>query len=143
MLVKAANWLTHLEYDWESPVWSPLLQRLAEKNRLVRYDSRGNGLSDRDVKEISLKAALCAISKPLPKRPRWPPFAILGISQGAAIAIAYAVAHPEMVTKLILYGGYAVGRNKRGSADEADKARVFLSLLRHGWGDPHSVFMRL
>ena len=52
-LIKAANWLTHLEYDWESPVWSPLLQRLAEKNRLVRYDTRGTGLSDREVEEFS------------------------------------------------------------------------------------------
>jgi DNA-binding winged helix-turn-helix (wHTH) protein/pimeloyl-ACP methyl ester carboxylesterase len=141
VLVKTANWLTHLEYDWESPVWSPLLQRLAERNRLIRYDGRGNGLSDRDVEEISfdgfvrdLEAVVEAASVP--------PFAILGISQGAAIAIAYAVAHPEMVTKLVLYGGYAQGRNKRGSADEADKARVFLSLMRHGWGEPNSAFMR-
>jgi pimeloyl-ACP methyl ester carboxylesterase/DNA-binding winged helix-turn-helix (wHTH) protein len=141
VLVKAANWLTHLEYDWESPVWSPLLQRLAEKNRLVRYDGRGNGLSDRDVKEISLNGFVRDLEA-VTEAAKVPPFAILGISQGAAIAIAYAVAHPEMVTKLVLYGGYAVGRNKRGSADEADKARVFLSLLRHGWGDPHSVFMR-
>lgn len=141
VLVKTANWLTHLEYDWESPVWSPLLQRLAERNRLIRYDGRGTGLSDRDAKEISfdgfvrdLEAVVEAVNVP--------PFAILGISQGAAIAIAYAVAHPEMVTRLVLYGGYAQGRNKRGSADEADKARVFLSLMRHGWGDPHSAFMR-
>lgn len=141
VLVKAANWLTHIEYDWESPVWSPLLQRLAEKNRLLRYDSRGNGLSDRDVKEISLDGFVRDL-KAVVDAANVPPFAILGISQGAAIALAYAVAHPEMVTKLVLYGGYAQGRNKRGSADEADKARVFLSLLRHGWGDPHSAFMR-
>jgi DNA-binding winged helix-turn-helix (wHTH) protein/pimeloyl-ACP methyl ester carboxylesterase len=141
MLVKAANWLTHLEFDWESPVWSPLLQRLARKNRLVRYDSRGNGLSDRDVEDISfegfvrdLSAVVDAINVDR--------FAILGISQGAAIAIAYAVSHPEKVSKLVLYGGYATGRNRRGSAEEADKASVFLSLLRHGWGDEHSAFMR-
>ena len=140
-LVKAANWLTHLEHDWESPVWSPLLQRLAERNRLIRYDSRGNGLSDRAVPEISfdgfvrdLGAVVDAI-----KVER---FAILGISQGAAIAIAYAVENPEKVSKLILYGGYAQGRNRRGSTEEADKARVFMSLLRHGWGDEHSAFMR-
>ncbi|HXZ22954.1 MAG TPA: alpha/beta hydrolase [Pseudolabrys sp.] len=141
LLVKTANWLTHLEYDWESPVWSPLLQRLAQKNRLIRYDSRGNGLSDRDVEDISfegfvhdLRAVVDAI-----KGDR---FAILGISQGAAIAIAYAVSHPEKVSKLVLYGGYAKGRNRRGSTEEADKASIFLALLRHGWGDEHSAFMR-
>jgi len=141
MFVKAANWLTHLEYDWESPVSSPLLQRLAERSRLIRYDSRGNGLSDRDVQEIALGGFVRDLEA-VTDASKVPPFAILGISQADGIAIAYAVAHPEMVTKLILYGGYPVGRNKRGSADEADKARVFLSLLRRDWGDPHSVFMR-
>jgi len=141
VLVKTANWLTHLEYDWESPVWSPLLQRLAEKNRLIRYDGRGNGLSDRDVPEISFNSFvrdLEAVTDAI-KTNR---FAILGISQGAAIAITYAVRYPERVTKLILYGGYGQGRNMRGSTEEADKARVFLSMMQHGWGDEHSAFMR-
>jgi pimeloyl-ACP methyl ester carboxylesterase len=140
-LVKAANWLTHLEYDWESPVWSPLLQRLVEKNRLIRYDSRGNGLSDRNAGNISLDGFVqdleAVIDAVKPER-----FAILGISQGAAIAIAYAVRHPKKVTKLILHGGYAQGRNMRGSAEEAEKARTFLSMMQHGWGDEHSAFMR-
>ena len=139
--MKAANWLTHLEYDWESPVWSPLLQRLAEKNRLVRYDTRGTGLSDREVKDFSFNGFMrdfeSVIDTVDPKR-----FAILGISQGAAVAIAYAAAYPERVTKLILYGGYAQGRNKRGSSDEVEKAKLFLSLMQHGWGDEHSAFMR-
>src|SRR5262249_43821738 len=67
---------------------------------------------------------------------------ILGISQGAAVAIAYAVLHPERVSKLILYGGYAQGRNKRGSAAEAEMAAAFLAIMRHGWGDEHSAFMK-
>jgi DNA-binding winged helix-turn-helix (wHTH) protein/pimeloyl-ACP methyl ester carboxylesterase len=140
-LIKAANWLTHLEYDWESPVWSPLLQRLAEKNRLVRYDTRGTGLSDREVEDFSFNGFMrdfeSVIDAVEPDR-----FAILGISQGAAVAIAYAAAHPERVTKLVLYGGYAQGRNKRGSLDEIEKANLFLSLMQHGWGDEHSAFMR-
>jgi len=140
-LVKAANWLTHLEHDWESPVWSPLLQRLAEKNRLIRYDSRGNGLSDRAVPEISFDGFVRDLGAVV-DAVKVKQFAILGISQGAAIAIAYAVANPEKVSKLILYGGYAQGRNRRGSTEEADKARVFMSLLRHGWGDENSAFMR-
>jgi DNA-binding winged helix-turn-helix (wHTH) protein len=140
-LIKAANWLTHLEYDWESPVWSPLLQRLAEKNHLVRYDTRGTGLSDREVKEFSFDGFMrdfeSVIDAVEAER-----FAILGISQGAAVAVAYAAAHPERVTKLVLYGGYAQGRNKRGSPDEIAKANLFLSLTQHGWGDEHSAFMR-
>lgn len=140
-LIKTANWLTHLEYDWESPVWSPLLQRLAEKNRLIRYDSRGNGLSDRTVDNISLDGFTrdleTVIAAMKPNR-----FAMLGISQGAAIAIDYAANHPEKVTKLILHGGYALGRNRRGSAEEAEKARTFLAMMQQGWGDEHSAFMR-
>lgn len=140
-LVKAANWLTHLEYDWESPVWSPLLQRLAEKNRLVRYDGRGNGLSDRDVGDISFGSFVrdfeCVIEAAKLER-----FAILGVSQGAAIAIDYAVRWPERVSKLVLHGGYALGRNKRGSAEQIETAKTFLSMMRHGWGNEHSAFMR-
>ncbi|HEY6700356.1 MAG TPA: alpha/beta hydrolase [Pseudolabrys sp.] len=140
-LIKAANWLTHLEYDWESPVWSPLLHRLAEKNRLIRYDTRGTGLSDREVAEFSFDGFMRDFESVVDavKTDR---FAILGISQGAAVAAAYAAAHPERVTKLILYGGYAQGRNKRGSPDEVAKANLFLSLMQHGWGDEHSAFMR-
>ena len=140
-LVKTANWLTHLEYDWESPVWSPLLQRLTEKNRLVRYDSRGNGLSDRNADNVSLAGFVLDLEAVI-NAVKPEPFAMLGISQGAAIAIAYAVRHPKMVTKLVLHGGYALGRNMRGSAEEIEKARTFLSMLKHGWGDEHSAFMR-
>ncbi|MGA7387059.1 MAG: alpha/beta hydrolase [Pseudolabrys sp.] len=126
--MKAANWLTHLEYDWESPVSSPLLQSLAEKNRLIRYDTRGTGLSDRKVAEISFDG-FARDFESVVEAVNADRFAILGISQGAAVAVAYAAAHPERVTKLILYGGYALGRNKRGSADEVDKGRLFLSLM--------------
>ncbi len=98
-LIKAANWLTHLEYDWESPVWSPLLHRLAEKNRLIRYDTRGTGLSDREVEEFSFDGFMRDFESVVDavKTDR---FAILGISQGAAVAVVYAAAHPERVTKI-------------------------------------------
>jgi DNA-binding winged helix-turn-helix (wHTH) protein/pimeloyl-ACP methyl ester carboxylesterase len=140
-LIKVANWLTHIEYDWESPIWAPLLHQLAVHSRLIRYDGRGNGLADRDVTEISfpafvrdLKTVVDAANVECP--------ALLGISQGAAVAIAYAVQHPERVSKLILFGGYAQGRNKRGSAAEAEMAQAFLAIMRHGWGDEHSAFMK-
>jgi pimeloyl-ACP methyl ester carboxylesterase/DNA-binding winged helix-turn-helix (wHTH) protein len=140
-LIKVANWLTHIEYDWESPIWSPLLQHLAERCRLIRYDGRGNGLADRDVADISF-AAFVRDLETVVEAVGTERAAFLGISQGAAVAIAYAVRHPERVSKLILYGGYAQGRNKRGSAAEAEMARAFLAIMRHGWGDEHSAFMK-
>jgi pimeloyl-ACP methyl ester carboxylesterase/DNA-binding winged helix-turn-helix (wHTH) protein len=140
-LIKVANWLTHIEYDWESPIWSPLLQHLAERCRLVRYDGRGNGLADRDVADISFDAFVRDLEAVV-EATGVNRAAILGISQGAAVAVAYAVLHPERVSKLILYGGYAQGRNKRGSAAEAEMAAAFLAILRHGWGDERSAFMK-
>jgi pimeloyl-ACP methyl ester carboxylesterase/DNA-binding winged helix-turn-helix (wHTH) protein len=140
-LIKVANWLTHIEYDWESPIWSPLLQHLAERCRMVRYDGRGNGLADRDVADISFDAFVRDLEAVV-EATGVDRAAILGISQGAAVAIAYAVLHPERVSKLILYGGYAQGRNKRGSAAEVEMARAFLAILRHGWGDERSAFMK-
>jgi len=140
-VLKAANWLTHVEYDWESPVWTPLLQWLAQKALLVRYDGRGNGLSDRDVQSITF-ADFVRDFESVAEAARLDRFAILGISQGAAVAIDYVVRHPERVSKLILLGGYAQGRNKRSSAEEQEKAHTFIAMMRHGWGDEHSAFMR-
>ena len=140
-LVKAANWLTHVDYDWDSPAWSPLLHWLAERYRLLRYDNRGTGLSDRTVDEISFQGFVydfeAAVDALAVDR-----FAILGISQGASVAIDYAARHPERVSKLILLGGYVQGRNRRASVAEEEKATTFLSMLRHGWGDENSPFMR-
>jgi DNA-binding winged helix-turn-helix (wHTH) protein/pimeloyl-ACP methyl ester carboxylesterase len=137
-LIKTANWLTHLEYDWGSPVWSPLLHWLASKARLVRYDGRGTGLSDMNVEEISFSSFVSDFDA-VADATGFEKFNILGISQGAAIAIDYVVRHPERVSKLIITGGYAQGRNLRG---EQEKGEIFLSMLRHGWGDEHSPFMR-
>jgi DNA-binding winged helix-turn-helix (wHTH) protein/pimeloyl-ACP methyl ester carboxylesterase len=141
VLVKAANWLNHLEYDWDSPIWSPMLRRLASHARLIRYDSRANGLSDKTVDDISFAAFVrdfeAVVNASAVQR-----FAILGMSQGASIAIAHAVRYPERVSKLILHGAYAQGRNKRKTMEEHEKAETFLAMLRHGWGDPHSAFMR-
>ncbi|MDI3468512.1 MAG: Adenylate cyclase [Pseudolabrys sp.] len=140
-LLKAANWLNHLEYDWDSPLWSPLLRHLAGHAQLIRYDSRANGLSDKAVDDISFSAFTRDFDA-VADATGIGRFAILGMSQGAAIAIDYAVRHPERVMKLILHGAYAQGRNKCGSVEEREKAETFLGLLRHGWGDPHSAFMR-
>ncbi len=140
-LIKAANWLTHVEYDWDSPAWKPFLHWLAEQNHLIRYDGRGTGLSDRDVSDISFGAFVqdfeAVVNAANVER-----FAVLGISQAAAVAIDYAARHPERVSKLVLLGAYAQGRKRRGSESEAERAETLLSMLRQGWGDENSAFMR-
>ncbi len=140
VLLKTSNWLNHLEFDWKSPIWSPLFSALSERFSLIRYDGRGSGLSDRDVQDISfpgfvrdLDAVVAALDKDR--------FALLGLSQGVAAAIAFAVKQPTRVSRLILYGGYAQGRNKREPAD-AVAAEAFMAMMRQGWGNEGSAFMR-
>src|SRR5438093_1412074 len=103
-LVKAANWLNHLEFDWRSPIWRHLVDALACDHQLVRYDARGNGLSDWDCDEISFDAFLRDLETVVDTL-GLPRFALLGISQGCALSIAYAVRHPDRVSHLILHGG--------------------------------------
>jgi len=140
-LVKAANWLNHLEYDWQSPIWSPMLRRLAARFRLIRYDGRGNGLADWEAADVSF-AAFCRDLETVVATLDLPRFVLLGLSQGAATAVAFAVAHPDRVSRLILYGGYPQGRNRRGSADDAATAQTVLGMMRQGWGRADSAFMR-
>jgi class 3 adenylate cyclase len=103
-LVRTANWLNHLEYDWENPLRRASLRRLANRNTLIRYDARGNGLSDWDAPEISLDAWVSDLETVVDAA-GLASFPLLGISQGCAVSIAYAVRHPERVSRLILYGG--------------------------------------
>ena len=141
VLLKTANWLNHLEYDWHSPVWSPMFARLVRRFRFVRYDGRGNGLGDRAAKDISFdgfERDLAAVVDLLALKD----FAMLGLSQGAATAIAYAVRHPGQVSRLILYGAYAKGRNRRGSPEDMAQAQTVLAMMRQGWGNEESAFMR-
>lgn len=140
-LIRAALWATNIEHDWESPITGPLLRRLATHFRLVRYDGRGTGLSDRNVADVSFATMLEDLETVIDSY-KFDRFALLGISGGAATSIAYAVRHPERVSRLVLLGGYAQGRNMRGSPQYADEARAFQTMLRSGWGDEHSVFMR-
>jgi pimeloyl-ACP methyl ester carboxylesterase len=134
-LVKTANWLNHLEYDWQSPIWRPLLHALAAEYQLVRYDERGNGLSDWNVDDISFEAFVRDLEDVV-EAAGLERFALLGISQGSAVSIAYAVRHPERVTHLILYGGFARGRKMRDS----EQADTLISLVRQGWGSENPAF---
>jgi DNA-binding winged helix-turn-helix (wHTH) protein/alpha-beta hydrolase superfamily lysophospholipase len=132
-LVKTANWLNHLEFDWQSPVWAPLFGRLAAQCQLVRYDERGTGLSDRDVADFSFEAFVRDLETVVDQL-GLQRFALLGISQGAPVSIAYAVRHPERVSRLVLCGGFAKGWRRRGNAGEVARAEASVTLIREGWG---------
>jgi class 3 adenylate cyclase/pimeloyl-ACP methyl ester carboxylesterase len=142
-LVKTGNWMTHLEFDLESPIWRHLYRELARHHRLLRYDARGNGLSDREVEDVSFEAAVRDLETVVDAA-RLPRFALFGISQGCSIAIAYAVRHPERVSHLVLYGGYALGRGKRARTPaEKEEEAAMLTLMRVGWGKENPAFRQL
>ncbi len=140
-LVKTANFLNHLEYDWESPVWRHVVRGLSLEHTLVRYDARGNGMSDWDVDELSFDAWVSDLETVVDAAgvDRFP---LLGISQGCAISIAYAVRHPERVSHLVLYGGFAVGGNKR-SPREKEERMAMATLMRTGWGADNPAFRQM
>jgi pimeloyl-ACP methyl ester carboxylesterase/DNA-binding CsgD family transcriptional regulator len=139
-LVKVSNWLSHLELDWGSPVWRHWLTALTRDHTLVRYDERGCGLSDWDAPQLSFEAWVSDLETVVDALglERFP---LLGISQSASIAIAYAVRHPERVTHLIIHGGYARGWLKRGLPPEQRKeAAMMVELAEIGWGKENPAF---
>src|SRR5262252_1840001 len=141
VLVKAANWLSHLEVDWNSPVWSHFLSELCRHHRLVRYDERGTGLSDWKADEISFEAFVSDLEAVV-EAAGLDRFALIGISQGGAISVAYAVRHPERVTRLVLMGAYARGWRLR-SPESADYGEALQVLLRQGWGADNPRYRQL
>jgi pimeloyl-ACP methyl ester carboxylesterase/DNA-binding winged helix-turn-helix (wHTH) protein len=141
-LVRSGTWLTHIQRDWESPVWEPLFRRLAERFCLVRYDPRGCGLSDRQAPDISfdgfvrdLETVVDALGLER--------FALYGTSQSAAVSIAYAARHPDRVSQLVLSGGFALGWRKRGSAAEVATREAMLTLIEQGWGHDNPAFRQV
>jgi len=141
-LLKTANWLNHLEFDANSPVWRHWFGALSAHHRFCRYDIRGTGLSDRrndndlsfatQVADLELIADSAGLER----------FALLGISQGAATAIEYAARHPERVSHLVIHGGYSKGWARRGP-ESLRYGRALAELMRLGWGVEPSVFRRM
>lgn len=141
-IVKAANWLSHLEFDWRSPVWRHLLAEFARDHTFIRYDERGNGLSDWNVADLSFEAWVKDLESVV-EAAGVDRFPLLGISQGGAVAIAYAVRHPEKVSKLILYGAYARGWAAREQPEEIEQRQAQLTLVKLGWGKDNPAFRQL
>jgi DNA-binding SARP family transcriptional activator/pimeloyl-ACP methyl ester carboxylesterase len=141
-LVKCANWLNHLEFDWQSPVWRHLMRELSSEFRLIRYDERGNGLSDWKVDDFSYEALVRDLESVVDAAglDRFP---LLGISQGCAVAIGYAVRHPKRVTRMVLHGGYAKGWRARGNLSEIAKREAMQTLVLEGWGQENPAFRQI
>ena len=141
-LVKTGNWMTHLEFDFESPIWRHLYAELARDRTLIRDDARGNGLSDRDIEDVSFEAFVNDLEA-VADAAELERFALFGISQGCAVSVAYAIRHPERVSHMILLGGFVVGREKRARTDaEKEQLSAMLTLMRLGWGQENPMFRR-
>ena len=138
--MKAPNWLTHLEFDWKSPLWRPWLEGLGETNRVIRYDERGSGLSDWEVEDFSLEAWVADLEAVVDAA-EVDRFALLGLSQGAQIAIAYAARHPERVSHLVVCGGY-LGGDELG-VEEQERSEALNALIHIGWGQANPVVRRV
>ena len=142
-LVMSATWLTHLEHQWHSLAWQPWLDGLSRDHKLLRYDSRGCGLSDRDAGDLSFESWIrdfeCVVEAAAFQR-----FSLLATCQGGPIAIEYAARHPERVDKLILYGTYGRGRLRwTNLPNEVEKGRVLLDLTQLGWGQENHAFLQV
>jgi pimeloyl-ACP methyl ester carboxylesterase/DNA-binding SARP family transcriptional activator len=141
-LIKTANWLNHLEYDWDSPVWRHVFRGLAADRRLIRYDERGNGLSDWDVEDISFDSFVRDLESVV-EAAGVEKFPLLGISQGCAVSIEYAIRNPGRVTHLILHGGYARGWRVDTSQAEIARHEAMQTLIRYGWGQDNPALRQV
>ncbi|HEY7640464.1 MAG TPA: alpha/beta fold hydrolase [Steroidobacteraceae bacterium] len=142
-LVKAANWLTHLEYEWRSPVWKHWLEFFSAHFRFVRYDERGCGMSGWRPATLTLDQWAADLRAVIDVAQPEGPVILLGISQGAAVCVHYALQHPERVAALILYGGYARGSSRRNADMAADAYRAMIDLARFGWGKDNPTFRQI
>jgi pimeloyl-ACP methyl ester carboxylesterase/DNA-binding CsgD family transcriptional regulator len=140
VILRAAHWLSHVDYDLESPVWRPWLQALSARHRFVRYDPRGCGLSDRHVVDLSIEAwhaDMDAVAAAIEE----PRFILLGLSQGGALAISYALRHPERVSHLVLLNAYGRGGRVRAQTEaERLEAETLVNFVRIGWGRDNPAF---
>jgi DNA-binding winged helix-turn-helix (wHTH) protein/pimeloyl-ACP methyl ester carboxylesterase len=142
VLVKAANWLNHLEFELKSPVWRHWLPVLTEHHTLIRYDERGNGLSSWNITDFSFESWLRDFEQLIDEL-QLKRFSLLGISQGAAVAVWYAAKYPEKVDRLVLHGSFARGWMKRPIPNEIEKRNAFMTLVRLGWGKDNPAFRQM
>jgi len=143
IVVKAANWLTHLEYEWESPVWRHWLQFFSSHSRFVRYDERGCGMSEWQTGPLSIDEWAGDLGTVIDAAQPGEPVTLLGISQGAVACIRYAIRHPERVARLIFYGGYARGVLRRPTPEAARTHQAMIDLIRVAWARDNPTFRQV
>ena len=142
-LVMSATWLTHLEHQWRSLAWKPWLEEFSSRHTVLRYDSRGCGLSDRQLGEVTFETWVSDFESVIDAA-GFERFDLVGTCQGGPIVMEYARRHPQRVNHLVLYGTYARGRLKRtDTPEEAERARVLLELTRLGWGRDDHEFVQV
>lgn len=143
-MLRSAHWMSHLEYEWELPVHRHLYLGLAKRSTLIRYDARGNGMSDWDVGDITLDAWLSDMETVVDAA-GLDKFVLFGFSQGCAVSVAYVARHPDKVSRLILYGGFATGPNKPPNMPAQDRERyaAMIKLMQLGWGADDPTFRQL
>ena len=143
LVVKAANWLTHLEYEWESPVWRHWIQFFSAHCRFVRFDERGCGMSEWQGGHLSLDQWFADLGSVIDAARPQAPVTLLGISQGTATCVRYALAHPDRVERMILYGGYARGYKRRDSPAAQREYEALVDLIRLAWGKDNPAFRQI
>jgi pimeloyl-ACP methyl ester carboxylesterase len=142
-LVKAANYMSHVEYDWDSPVWIHWLEELTRGHRLITSDERGSGLSDWDVEDVSFDAWVRDLEVVV-NAAGLRQFPLFAMSQGGAVAVAFAARHPERVSRLILHGAYARGWLNRDLTEaQIEEEKLMISLMRVGWGRENPAFRQV
>ncbi len=140
-LLMPATWLSHIEHQWDSLVWRPWLDALSASHTLIRYDSRGCGLSDRDT-PLSFDGWMHDIEA-VADAVGFAEFDVLAICWGSPIGIEYSARHPQRVRRLALFGGYAEGRLRGPRPMDAKDAKLLLDMTRVGWGQPNHAFCRV
>ena len=138
-LLKAPNFMSSLEHDWRSPIWMHLYRFLAEGHTLVRFDQRGNGSSDLEPLEITFNSFVEDMEAVV-NESKIDKFPILGVSQGCAVSIAYAIRNPNKVSHLILIGGFVRGKGQRGDSSYQEKSKMEQTMILSGWEDENPAF---
>ncbi|CUR57131.1 Transcriptional regulator, LuxR family [metagenome] len=140
-LLISTCWLSHLQYDWESPVWRHFLRDVGRFATVIRYDERGHGLSDWDVEDHSLEARVGDLTA-VADDAGFDRFALMAMSQGGPPSVSYALRHPERVTRLMFVSSYASAFRDATAADY-ELSEAFEQLIKVGWARPDSVFRRV
>jgi len=142
-LVKVGNWMSHLEYDWNSPVWQPWLENWSRFHTFYRYDPRGCGLSDWNISDFSFEALVSDLETVVDAA-GLEQFDLFSMSQGGCVSIAYTARHPERVRKLIIYGGFLQGSlSENPSPKELEDAEFYLKLLKLSWGNENPAYRQV